>query len=249
MDISIELATFIAVGFLAQIVDGALGMAFGVISTSLLVGLGQPPASASAAVKVIKIATGIVSGISHMMVGNVDWKLFLRIAIPGTVGAVFGAIMISYLPADIARVTIQVYLALIGVIILRRAIGAAPVIQPPRIVAPLAAFGGFVDAAGGGGWGPVLTSNLIVQGGSPRHVIGTVNASEVLVAAAAAGAFLFTIGTQAVTEAALGLLIGGVAAAPFGALLAKYVPAKPLMIAVGLLLIVISSIGLWRHFA
>jgi hypothetical protein len=240
-----DILPYIAVGFAAQIIDGALGMAFGVISTSLLVGLGQPPAAASAAVKVIKMATGLVSGVSHAVAGNVDWKLFLNIAIPGTIGAILGAAVISYLPADLARLAIQGWLAIIGLYILRRAIGATLILKPPKIVAPLGLLGGFVDAAGGGGWGPVVTSNLIVQGASPRVVIGSVNAAEVLVAAAASGAFFVTLGATVVTQAALGLLVGGIVAAPFGAMLAKHIPAKPLMIGVGLLLMATSLYGLW----
>ena len=239
------LFTFVLVGFVAQLIDGALGMAFGVISNTLLISFGVPPAAASASVHVIKNFTGAVSAISHVAHRNVDWRLFWRLLLPGIVGGVLGAVLLTRLDASIAKPIVLTYLAAIGVYLLLRALRAPPVEKSPRIVEPLGFAGGFLDAAGGGGWGPVVTSNLLVQGASPRLVVGTVNTSELFIALAISGAFLLTIGFSAFGAAALGLLIGGVAAAPLGGYVAKRVPARPMMIMVGIVLVVTSLAGLW----
>ena len=239
------LLTFILVGFVAQLIDGALGMAFGVISNTLLISFGVPPAAASASVHIIKNFTGAVSAISHVAHRNVDWRLFWRLLIPGIVGGVIGAVLLSNIDASIAKPVVLSYLAAIGVYLLFRAWRSAPVEKSPKIVEPLGFAGGFLDAAGGGGWGPVVTSNLLVQGASPRKVVGTVNTSELFLALAISGAFLVTIGFSAFGTAALGLLIGGVAAAPLGGWVAKRVPARPMLVMVGIVLTVTSGMGLW----
>ena len=239
------LLTFVLVGFVAQLIDGALGMAFGVISNTLLISFGVPPAAASASVHVIKNFTGAVAAVSHIAHRNVDWRLFWRLLVPGVVGGVIGAIMLTRIDASVAKPLVLSYLAAIGVYMLLRALRAPPVEKHPRVVEPLGFAGGFLDAVGGGGWGPVVTSNLIVQGASPRMVVGTVNTSELFIALAISGAFLFTIGLSAFGAAALGLLIGGVAAAPLGGYVAKRVPARPMMIMVGIVLTITSLLGLW----
>lgn len=236
---------FIAVGFVAQLIDGALGMAFGVISNTLLISLGVPPAAASASVHIIKNFTGAVSGISHVVHRNVDWKLFWRLLIPGIVGGVIGAYLLTAVDAAIAKPVVLIYLAAIGIYLLARAVRSVPAERKPRIVEPLGLAGGFLDAAGGGGWGPVVTSNLLVQGASPRMVVGTVNTSELFLALSISGAFFLTLGFAAFGVEALGLLIGGVAAAPLGGYVAKRVPARPMLIMVGIVLTVTSLIGLW----
>lgn len=164
---------------------------------------------------------------------------------PGVIGGILGAYLLTRIDASVANPLVLAYLAAIGVYLLLRALGAAPIEKSPRIVEPLGFAGGFLDAAGGGGWGPVVTSNLLVQGGSPRLVVGTVNTSELFIALAISGAFLFTIGLSAFGAAALGLLIGGVAAAPLGGYVAKRVPARPMMIMVGLVLTLTSLLGIW----
>lgn len=239
------LLTFIAVGFVAQLVDGALGMAFGVISNTLLISFGIPPAAASASVHLIKNFTGAVSAISHVVHRNVDWRLFWRLLLPGMVGGVLGAIALSSIDAGIAKPIVLAYLAAIGVYLLFRALRSAPVEKRPRVVEPLGFAGGFLDAAGGGGWGPIVTSNLLVQGAKPRLVVGTVNTSELFLALAISSAFLATIGVSAFGTAAVGLLIGGVAAAPLGGYVAKRVPARPMLVMVGIVLTVTSAMGLW----
>ncbi len=239
------LLTFIAVGFVAQLIDGALGMAFGVISNTLLISFGIPPAAASASVHLIKNFTGAVSAVSHVFHRNVDWRLFWRLLLPGMVGGVLGAVALSSIDAASAKPIVLAYLAAIGVYLLVRALRSAPAEKRPRVVEPLGFAGGFLDAAGGGGWGPVVTSNLLVQGANPRLVVGTVNTSELFLALTISAAFLATIGMSAFGTAAVGLLIGGVAAAPLGGFVAKRVPARPMLIMVGIVLTVTSAFGLW----
>lgn len=220
-------------------------MAFGVISNTLLISFGIPPAAASASVHLIKNFTGAVSAISHVVHRNVDWRLFWRLLLPGMVGGVLGAIALSSIDAGIAKPIVLAYLAAIGVYLLFRALRSAPVEKRPRVVEPLGFAGGFLDAAGGGGWGPIVTSNLLVQGAKPRLVVGTVNTSELFLALAISSAFLATIGVSAFGTAAVGLLIGGVAAAPLGGYVAKRVPARPMLVMVGIVLTVTSAMGLW----
>ena len=165
---------FIAVGFFAQLIDGALGMAFGVITNTLLVSvLGLPPARASASVHLVESFTTAASGISHIYHRNVDWKLFSRLVIPGVIGGVGGAYILANIHADAAKPFVMAYLTGIGLYLLWKAweMGHGVVHKTPRYVAPLGLVGGFLDAAGGGGWGPVVTSNLLVQGSEPRRTI------------------------------------------------------------------------------
>lgn len=240
------LVPYIAVGFIAQLVDGALGMAFGVISNTLLISLGVPPAAASASVHVIKNFTGAVAGLSHILHRNVDWRLFWRILIPGMIGGVVGAYVLTNIDAAIAKPLVLAYLTAIGVFLLLRALRKPHTDRHPKVVEPIGAAGGFLDAIGGGGWGPVVTSNLLAQGASPRLVIGTVNTSELFVALTISGAFLVTLGLEAFGTAAVGLLIGGVAAAPLGGYVTKRVNPRVLLILVGVVLTVTSLIGVWR---
>jgi uncharacterized membrane protein YfcA len=187
-----------------------------------------------------------VSGISHTLHRNVNWKLFLRLMIPGVIGGVLGAYVLSNIDAAVAKPFILAYLAGIGVYLLYRAARHAPIAREPKIVEPLGLAGGFLDAAGGGGWGPVVTSNLLVQGATPRTTIGTVNTAEFFLTLTISITFLTQLGWAAFTVATVGLLIGGVMAAPFGAMLAKRVPAKTLLTLVGVILIITSLFGLWR---
>ncbi len=249
MGVDADFLSFVAVGFLAQLVDGALGMAFGVISTSALVMLGVPPAAASAGVHTVETVTTAVSGTSHAIARNIDWKLFFRIAVPGIVGAIAGAYILTNIPAEKAKPVIQFYLALLGAWIFWRGFRHQHVEREPKIVEPLGLVGGFLDAAGGGGWGAIVTSNLIVQGKSPRHTVGTVNAAEFFVTVSAATTFIFSLGWQIVTTATLGLLAGGVIAAPFGAVLAKRLKPDLLMVLVGVVLMLAGAVGVWGYFA
>lgn len=241
-------ATFVAVGFAAQIVDGALGMAFGVISSTLLVSvLGVPPATASAGVHLVECFTTGVSGISHAVHKNVNWRLFWRLLLPGVVGGVAGAYLLTSLDASITRPFVMTYLAAIGVYLLLRAWKFPPQRhRHPTIVEPLGLAGGFLDAAGGGGWGPVVTSNLLVQGSEPRYTIGTVNSVEFFLTLTVSITFILSLGFAAFTTAVVGLLIGGVLAAPFGAIIAKRVPTRALLAMVGVVLTLTSAYSLYR---
>ncbi|MDQ3082667.1 MAG: sulfite exporter TauE/SafE family protein [Gemmatimonadota bacterium] len=238
-----DLWPFILIGFAAQLIDGALGMAFGVISSTLLVSIGVPPAAASAGVHVVETFTTGVSGISHVFHRNVQWRLFLRLVIPGVIGGILGAYALTRIDAETARPIVLTYLAGMGLYLLWRGIKYPPEHKEPRVVEPLGFAGGFLDAAGGGGWGPVVTSNLLVQGANPRYVLGTVNTAEFFVTITISVTFIAALGIEAFTLATTGLLIGGVAAAPLGALLVRRVPTKQLLIFVGLVLAVTSLYG------
>lgn len=240
------LLPFILIGFAAQLVDGALGMAYGTISSTLLVGMGVPPAVASAGVHTAETFTTGVSAISHIAHRNVDWRLFARIVVPGIVGGVLGAYLLSNIHAEAARPFVLGYLLLLGLYLFWRGWTHTHVVRPPKIVAPLGLVGGFLDAAGGGGWGPVVTSNLMVQGAEPRFTIGTVNTAEFFLTLTISATFLLTLGWEAFTTAIIGLLIGGIVAAPIGAVMAKRVEADKLLVLVGLVLTATSGWGLYR---
>jgi uncharacterized membrane protein YfcA len=243
------LLPFIAVGFAAQLVDGALGMAFGVISSTLLVGvLGVPPALASQRVHVVECFTTGVSGISHLLHRNIDGKLFLRLAVPGVIGGFFGAYVLSLLfkaDADFVKPFVLTYLTAIGLYLLIRGIMYPPKLKEAKYVAPLGFVGGFLDAAGGGGWGPVVTSNLLIQGADPRKVVGTVSAAEFFLTVTISAAFIYHLGIADLAGATLGLLIGGLLAAPLGAWAAKHFPAKQMLILVGTVLTLTSAYGVY----
>ena len=242
-----SLLPFIGVGFAAQLVDGALGMAFGVISNTLLVGvLGVPPALASQRVHLVECFTTATSGLSHLFHGNIDKRLFLRLLIPGMTGGVLGAYVLSSLDAGVMKPFVLLYLSCIGVWLLVRGILYPPKFREAKFIAPLGFVGGFLDAAGGGGWGPVVTSNLIVQGEEPRKVVGTVSAVEFFLTITVSVAFIFKLGIADIAGPTLGLLIGGLAAAPIGAWAAKHFPAKPMLILVGIVLTLTSAYGVWK---
>jgi hypothetical protein len=242
----IDILPFIAVGFAAQLIDGALGMAFGQISSTLLISMGVPPAAASAGVHTAETFTTAVSGISHVAHRNVDWRLFFRIAVPGVIGGVLGAYVLTRVDAATAKPIVLTYLAALGLYLLYRGAMHRHTAREPKVVEPLGLVGGFLDAAGGGGWGAVVTSNLLVQGSSPRKTIGTVNTAEFFLTATISATFIATLGWAAFTVATLGLLIGGVVAAPFGALVAKKVEADRLLVFVGIVLTLSSGYGLWK---
>lgn len=240
------LIPFIAVGFAAQLVDGALGMAFGVICNTLLVGvLGFSPAIASQRVHIVECFTTATSGISHLLHGNIDKRLFARLLIPGMIGGVLGAYVISW-GGDALKPFVLLYLTSIGLYILWRGLFYPPKIKEAKLIAPLGLLGGFLDAAGGGGWGPVVTSNLLIQGADPRKVVGTVNAVEFFLTITVSAAFIYHLGFADVAGPTLGLLIGGLLAAPLGAWAAKHFPPKQMLIMVGVVLTITSAYGVYR---
>lgn len=245
-----SLLPFVAVGFAAQLVDGALGMAFGVISNTLLVAvMGVPPALASQRVHVVECFTTATSGISHLLHGNIDRRLFVSLLVPGMVGGVLGAYVLTSLDAEVVKPFVLLYLTSIGIYILWRGIAYPPEIREAKFIAPLGLFGGFLDAAGGGGWGPVVTSNLLIQGADPRKVVGTVNSVEFFLTLIVSATFIYQLGLADVAGATLGLLIGGLLAAPLGAWAAKHFPPKRMLILVGVVLTITSAYGVWRAWA
>jgi len=240
------LVPFILIGFAAQLIDGALGMAYGQISSTLLISMGVPPALASAGVHTAETFTTAVSGVSHTVHRNVDWRLFFRLVIPGVIGGVLGAYVLTAVDASVAKPFVLGYLTALGVYLFYRGVMHRHTERTPKIVSPLGLAGGFLDAAGGGGWGGIVTSNLLVQGSNPRRTIGTVNTAEFFVTLTISATFLATLGWEAFTTATVGLLIGGVVAAPFGAVIAKRVNADRLLTFVGALLTLVSLFGLYR---
>ena len=245
------------IGLLAQLVDGSLGMAYGVTSTTMLLVIGASPATASATVHLAEIGTTLASGLSHWRFGNVDWRVVVRVGVPGAVGAFVGATVLSSLSADAAAPVISVLLLLLGVYVLLRSAVARfdeRSLHRPlrrRFLAPLGLVAGFVDATGGGGWGPVGTPALLASGRlEPRKVIGSVDTSEFLVSVAASAGFLLGLGTQGIAWTwALGLLVGGVVAAPIAAWLVRLAPPHILGTAVGVVIVLTNSRTLLRSDA
>lgn len=230
------------VGLLAQLVDGALGMGYGVTSSSLLLFVGLTPALASASVHLAEVGTNVASGLSHWKLGNVDWRLVLRLGVPGAVGAFAGATFLSNLSTSWASPLMATILAVLGAYILVRFAFRPPRVatarrtpHTSRFLVPLGLVGGFVDATGGGGWGPVSSTSLLSAGKTaPRTVIGSVDTSEFLVSLAASIGFLTALGTTGVQFSIVGvLLLGGVIAAPVAAWLVSRLPARVLGTAVG----------------
>jgi uncharacterized membrane protein YfcA len=234
---------FILIGFGAQIIDGALGMAYGVISSTLLLTMGVPPSRASASVHLAETCTTGVSAISHILHRNVDWRLFAKLIVPGVIGGVTGAYFLSNIDGGVIKPFVLVYLSAIGFFLIWRGFHLPPRQRDPRWVTPLGLAGGFMDATGGGGWGPIVTSNLLLQGSSPRHTIGTVNTVEFVLTSAVSLTFLIHLGWQNFTTYTIGLLIGGVVAAPLGAMLARHVAPRILFSAVGVILTITSLFG------
>jgi len=229
---------FIIFGFIAQIIDGALGMAYGVSSNAFFLSLGVPPAIASACIHTSEMFTTAVSGISHFKFGNIDKKIFLRLLIPGVIGGVLGAYILTELPGGKIRPFVSLYLLMMGLWILIKVVRKTHQIKRKTRLIPLGLVGGFFDATGGGGWGPIVTTTLVANGNQPRYAIGSVNAAEFFVTVAESITFFATIGTLLFQhwEKIVGLMIGGVIAAPFAAWVCKKLPHKVLMLLVGLLI-------------
>ncbi len=234
-----EMLFFMLVGFVAQMIDGALGMAYGISSTSFLLGLGIPPALASSSVHVSEVFTSGISGLSHLKMGNVNKRLFQRLVLPGMVGAVAGAYILTSIDGKVIKPYIAAYLLVMGVIVLRKAFRTPAAPRDEKTLAPLALFGGFMDAVGGGGWGPIVASTLLSKGHNPRYAIGSVNLAEFFIALAGAITFVTMIGTGN-WQIIAGLVLGGSVAAPFAAYLCRKFSTRTLMIMVGILIIGLS---------
>ncbi len=235
-----DLLLFIVVGFAAQIVDGALGMAYGVTATSVLLSFGITPAVASSTVHAAEVFTTGASGIAHWRLGNVKKDLFWKLVLPGAVGGAAGAYVLATAPGDKIQPIVTVYLFVMGAVLLTKALRQKPV--PPaelRHTRKLGFVGALLDAIGGGGWGPMVTGTLIGRGMESRFVIGTSNAAEFFITTVISATFLGTIGLE-LWPMITGLIIGGIVAAPFGAQLTRQLPDRALMILVGVVIMILS---------
>ena len=232
---------YILAGFTAQMIDGALGMAYGVTATSFLLSFGISPAASSASVHASEVFTSGVSGLMHLKFGNVNTKLFKSLLIPGVIGAILGAYILSSFEQynEIIKPIVSGYTLILGVIIIFKALKKDNIRQKIKRIFPLAIIGGFLDSIGGGGWGPIVSSTLIARGKNPRYTIGSVNLAEFFITLASSLTFITLIG---LTHWAiiLGLIIGGVIAAPIAAYIANKIPTKSIMILVGIVVIITS---------
>jgi uncharacterized membrane protein YfcA len=244
------------IGLAAQMVDGSLGMAYGVTSSTLLVAWGISPAMASGSVHLAEVGTTLISGFSHWRFGNVDWKVVVRLGVPGAVGAFFGATVLSRISTELARPVMSVILLTLGLVLMVR-FALRGVTAPTtnigrraKFLAPLGLVAGFVDATGGGGWGPIATPTMLVSGRTElRKVIGSVSASEFLVSIAASMGFLLNLGSAGVSWAIAGaLLAGGAVAAPFAAWLVSRMTPRILGTVVGGLILVTNLRTLMLYF-
>lgn len=241
-----EFWLLLAIGFLAQMVDGALGMAFGVVATSAMLMIGVPPAQASALVHTAEIFTTGASAASHVYHRNVDWRIVIRLGVAGVLGAVLGAWVLSNVDAKLMRPFVFGYLFLMAIYILLKAWQVpTPRDAPAGWTAPVGFVAGFLDASGGGGWGPVSTTTLVGSGHAPRQTVGSVNATEFFVTIAAATTFFVELGASPLQNL-IPLVIGGLIAAPLGGWVVRYVSTQALMIGVGMLILGLSSWQLFR---
>ena len=236
----------VLVGLIAQTVDGALGMAYGITSTSFLLATGSSPAVASASVHIAEVFTTGVSGISHVKLGNVNKSLFLRLLIPGILGASAGAWVVSSVDSSIIKPIVSAYLFLMGLYIVSKVFKKiTPRRETPKHVAKLGLFGGFVDAVGGGGWGPVVTTTLVGTGQDPRTTIGSVNLAEFFLTFTSAAVFASLV-EEGPWPTVAGLVVGGLFAAPFAAYLTRHLKTKTLLMLVGGVISGISLYNLYR---
>ncbi|MEZ0483826.1 sulfite exporter TauE/SafE family protein [Fibrella aquatica] len=240
-----EFFFFLMAGFVAQMIDGALGMAYGVTATTFLMSVGISPLHATASVHSSEIFTSGVSGYMHLKFGNINSKLFKAVLIPGVIGAALGAWLISELSsfesyAKALQPIISVYTAFLGILIIRKALVKRIVKKPIKNIGLLAWTGGFLDSIGGGGWGPIVNSTLIASGRHPRYTIGSVNLAEFFISFASSVVFALYVGLGNYGLVILGLILGGSIAAPIAAHLAQRLPVKTMMVLVGIVVILVS---------
>ena len=243
-----EFWLLLAIGFFAQLIDGTLGMAYGVLTNTALLTMGLPPAQASALVHTAEIFTTGASAASHIYHRNVDWRMVLRLGVTGVLGAILGAWILSNIDVSAARRYVYIYLLLMGCYILLKSFQIAVERKLQGAwVPPVGFVGGFLDASGGGGWGGVMTTTLIGAGGAPRQTVGSVNTTEFFVTVAAATTFFIELGASPLQHLAP-LVLGGVLAAPVGGWAVKHISARALMILVGTLIVVLSLWQIGRAF-
>ena len=238
------------VGFAAEIVAGSMGMGYGVICTTILLILNVPPPVISASIHSAESFTSAAGSISHWQLGNINKKLAKSLAIPAIIGAVVGALLLSYVGERYAKITkpfIAVYTMYLGIRILQNAFKKREINQKKKAtkITALALIGGFIDSFGGGGWGPLVTGTFIKNGHTPRYVIGSSTLAKCILTVASAVTFIFTIGIQHWNIVA-GLLIGGIVTAPFSAMLTAKLPTRKMFIAVGIVVIFCSLITIYR---
>ncbi|MBN1876644.1 MAG: sulfite exporter TauE/SafE family protein [Anaerolineae bacterium] len=238
-----DILLFIGVGFIAQMIDGALGMAYGVSSTTFLLGVGVLPAVASACVHTSEIFTTAVSGFSHLQFGNIDKRLFTKLVVPGVLGGIIGAYLLTLEQISaIIKPFVSTYLLVMGIVILWKSFHKSQEREVTRFLVPLGVIGGFFDAMGGGGWGPIVTTTVVARGHNPRTTIGSVNAAEFFVTFVQAIVFIVTIPNLLTQHwpVIVGLLVGGMIAAPLAAFGCKKLSPRALMTVVGLLIVGLS---------
>ena len=240
----IEVLLYIIVGLIAELIDSSLGMAYGVTSTTLLLTIGFAPAVASSTTHYAEIFLTASSGLSHIKLGNFDKKLFLDLVVFGTISAIIGAYLLSEVSIPCLKTLVTLYLMMMGGVIILRALQKNIVFRRVNTKV-LAAIGGFMDAIGGGGWGPIVTSTLVANGYDVKKTIGSVNTAEFFVTISQSIVFLLLVGVK-YPLAVIGILIGGLPAALIGAYITKKVKRKYLMFAVGTALIVTNIIRFLR---
>lgn len=250
---SYDLALFIALGFFAQLVDGALGMAYGLIVTTTLLSLGTPPALASASVHTAEVVTTGLAGASHVWHKNVDWALFRRLAPAGMAGGIVGAYILVGLPEAWLKVFVTFYLIGMTAMITRRVLVSTKAVEGTKAererklpAAAVGGAGGLCDAVGGGGWGPIVTSTLLSRGDHPRQTIGTVSLSEFFLTAAISVTFLLNLELSKYLQPVLGLVIGGACAAPLAGYFSRVLAPRTLMIAVAVVIGILSLVNIGR---
>jgi uncharacterized membrane protein YfcA len=242
-----EFVWYVVAGFAAQLVDGALGMAYGITASTLLLGFGVPPALTSATVHAAECFTTGAAAASHHAFGNVNRLLFRKLILPAIIGAVLGAYILASIPGDVLRPYVAGYLLIMGGIIILKAFREFPPRTVSTHLGPLGFVGAFIDALGGGGWGPIVATTLIVRGAELRMTVGSVSAVEFFVTLAASLTFLLTLGFTN-WPIILGLALGGVIAAPIGAWACTRIPVKPFMILIGVLVIALSLRTILKYY-
>ncbi len=241
-----ELLVFFAIGVFAQLVDGTLGMGYGATSSSFLLAYGISPAISSTGVHVAEMFTTGASAISHHRFGNINKKLLKNLLIPGAIGSVTGAYLLAdVIDGDTIKPFIAIYLMILAIVIIVKALRKNITKKKTKKLGILATFGGFMDSVGGGGWGPIVTSTLLGRGRNPRYTIGSVNAAEFAVSFASGITFMIFGGIQG-WQVIIGLILGGVIAAPLAAYLVNKIQRKPMMVFVGILIILLSLKTLWK---
>lgn len=233
------------IGFAAQMVDGALGMAYGLTASSFLLAAGVPPAPVSATVHLAETVTTGVSALSHQRFGNVDRLLFRKLVIPGILGAILGAYVLVSIPGEALKPWIAGYILVMGLVVLGKAFTQMPPVKVASHLAPLGFVGALLDAVGGGGWGPIVGSTLLARGNEARFTVGTVNAVEFFVTIASSAVFLVTIGFG-LWKIVLPLALGGVLAAPIAAWICKRIPHRPMLALVGITISIVASYSLLK---